>query len=216
MKPLNINDIEKTILKDGRVRRKLAKENHYWFFHIYLSEYVKYPTAQFQKEMFYLTENEAQRTAVIVAFRGSGKSTIMTLSYPIWAMIGCQEKKYIIILSQTQQLCRLILSNIKQELEKNELLIRDFGPFREQADEWSSNTLLVNSYGVRIASISCGESIRGIRHLENRPDLIICDDVEDLTSVKTKEGRDKTFSWLTGDVIPAGDRNTKIIIIGKI
>jgi len=215
MKKIKKSDIEKYIFKDPVIRRTLAKKSHFWFFHIYLAEYITYKTALFQKEIFYLTKASDVKAAVITAFRGSGKSTIMALSYPIWAMIGVPQKKYIIILSQTQQLCKLILANIRAEFEKNELLKRDFGPFRQISEEWSQNTVLVNGYGCRIASISCGESIRGIRHKQYRPDLIIIDDVEDLQSVRTKEGRDKTYSWLTGDVIPAGDRNTKIIVVGN-
>ena len=46
--------------------------------------------------------------------------------------------------------------------------------------------------------------------------MIILDDVEDLSSVKTKEGRDKTFNWFLGEVIPAGDQDTKIIVIGNL
>jgi len=33
-----------------------------------------------------------------------------------------------------------------------------------------------------------------MKHMQYRPDLIICDDIEDLQSVKTKEGRDKSIS----------------------
>ena len=213
-KQISKRNIEKQIRKDPKFKRELARRSHYWFFIIYLSDYVKYKTAAFQKKMFFLTENEKIRSAVITAFRGSAKSTIMSLSYPIWAMVT-EKNKHIVILSQTQQLCKLILSNIRKELEENELLIKDFGSFREVADQWSQNTLLIPAYNCRITCISCGESMRGIRHRQYRPDLIICDDVEDLQSVRTKEGRDKTYSWLTREVIPAGDKNTKIIIIGN-
>jgi len=210
------NEIYKKIFKDRKIRKDLARKSHYWFFHIYFPHYIQYKTAPFQKEMFYITENEEIRNAVIVAFRGSAKSTIMTLSYPIWAMLGTLKKQFIILLSQTQQQSRLILSNIKQELETNEVLISDFGPFGQDDDEWRANSLVISQYGTRITTLSAGESIRGLRHLEHRPDLIICDDVEDLASVKTREGRKKTYDWLTGDVIPAGDKNTKLIIIGNM
>ena len=215
VKKLNRIDIEKSISKDPMLRKALARDSFFWFFHIYLSDYISYKTAEFQKDMILIAEDTSIETAVIVAFRGSGKSTIMSLAYPIWAMIGAQEKKHIILLSQTQNLCGVMLNNIKDELEKNTQLIRDFGPFKRQSDQWSSNALIINKYNCRIAAVSCEESIRGIRYKEYRPDLIICDDVEDLSSVKTKEGRDKTFNWLTRDIIPAGDVNTKTIVIGN-
>lgn len=49
-----------------------------------------------------------------------------------------------------------------------------------------------------------------------RPDLIIADDVEDMASVKTREGRNKTFDWYTSEIIPAGDTNTKRIAVGNL
>jgi len=206
--------IKKHIKKDKSVRRNLARKSFYWFFTIYLSSYIKYESADFQKQIFNVAQDRIEKSIVITAFRGSGKSTIASLAYPIWAMIT-GAKKFIIILSQNQNLCKLILANIKAELEKNSLLISDFGPFKQIDDEWRANSLLVNAYGTRIACISSGESIRGIRHKENRPDLIIIDDVEDVASTKTKEGRDKTFNWVTREVIPTGDKNTKTIIIGN-
>jgi len=72
---------------------------------------------------------------------------------------------------------------------------------------------VIPKFNARLIAASSEQSIRGLRHGAYRPDLIICDDVEDLNSVKTNESRDKTYAWLTGDVIPLGDLNTKIISI---
>ena len=208
--------VHEELINNRSFRIHTTGKSHYWFFNTYFSHYVEYKTADFQKEIFGLTQNENELFVVIVAFRGSAKSTIMTLSYPIWAMVGELKKKFIILISQTQQQSRLILSNIKREFETNETLISDFGPFGEDDDEWRANSLVISKYNTRITAISSGESIRGLRHLENRPDLIICDDVEDLNSVKTREGRNKSHEWLKGDVIPAGNPKSKYIIIGNL
>jgi len=130
--------------------------------------------------------------------------------------LGKLEKKFITIASLTQSQARLILSNIKEEFEKNKLLAQDFGPFATQDDEWRWNSLVVSRFQARIMAFSANESIRGFRHLENRPDLIVCDDIEDLNSVKTQEGRDKTFRWLTGDLIPMGSQDAKVVVIGNL
>jgi predicted phage terminase large subunit-like protein len=37
-----------------------------------------------------------------------------------------------------------------------------------------------------------------------------------MASVKTREGRNKTFDWYTSEIIPAGDINTKRIAIGNL
>ena len=198
------------------VRHKLAIKSHFWFFLIYLSHYIIYPFAQFHREMLSLTEEINLRLLVLIAFRGSGKSTLMSLSYPIWAILGVQQKKFVLIVSQTQSQARLHLANIKKELETNDLLKADIGPFQEISDEWGSASIVLSNFNARIAIASTEQSIRGIRHGQYRPDLVICDDVEDLNSVKTKEGRDKTFQWLIGEVMPIGDHNTKIIVVGNL
>jgi len=204
------------MLTDHQVRTAVTKESHEWFFAVYFSHYIKHETAPFQKEMFAISEDENIKNAVIVAFRGSAKSTIMALSYPIWAILGKQQKKFVLLLSQTQNQARQLMTNLKQELETNEILRTDLGPFQETDDEWRSFSIVLPKYAARITAASSEQSIRGIRHGTYRPDLIICDDVEDLNSVKTREGRDKTYQWLTGDVLPAGDKNTKVIMIGNL
>ncbi|MFH1186896.1 MAG: phage terminase large subunit [Candidatus Levyibacteriota bacterium] len=203
------------IIKNDNLRKELARKSHYWFFHIYFNRYVTYKTADFQKDLFLVTEGEDIKNAVIVAFRGSGKSTIMTLSYPIWAILGQRQAKYIVILAQTQQQARRIIDNIKREFEANELLIKDFGPFMEQNYEWSLNSLSIPQFNARIDGYSSGESIRGIRHGNHRPQIIVADDVEDLQSVRTKETRDKIYTWFTGDILGLGDKSTKTILIGN-
>lgn len=213
--PLNQQELQ--MIKENRdVRVTLAKQSHYWFFSLYLGEYVQYPFAPFHKEMFAITEDELTRISAVVAFRGSAKTTIMTTSFPIWAITGKLEKKFILILSQTQQQARLHLTNIKRELESNELLKEDIGPFEEFSDEWAANSIVLKNYGARIVAASTEQSIRGIKHGRYRPDLVICDDVEDLSSTKTREGRDRTFNWLTGEVLPIGDDSTKIVIVGNL
>lgn len=204
------------IINNPLVRKSLAIKSHYWFFHIYFSHYVKYPTADFQREIFQITEDQSITEAVIVSFRGSAKSTIMTLSYPVWAMVGTLHRKCIVIASLTQNQSTTLLYQIKQELESNTLLKQDFGNFSDENFPWRSDSLVVGPYGTRIMAVSANESIRGIRHGSSRPDLIICDDVEDLNSVKTQEARDKTHKWFTGELIPMGDNDTKIVVIGNL
>ena len=204
------------IRADRKVRMTTAEQSHEWFFSLYLADYLMYPSAPFQQEIFNLTERTDINHVVIVAFRGSGKSTLVTLSYPIWAILGAQQKKFVLILSQTQNQARMHLANIKSEFENNELLRADYGPLEEESDEWGSTSLVLSQYGARISAASTDQSIRGIRHGKHRPDLIICDDVEDLLSVKTYESRNKAHNWLTGEVIPAGDNRTKLVMVGNL
>jgi len=210
------NNLENEMFKNRNVRIAITKESHLYFFNFYFAHYVKYETAPFQKEIFSLTEDENVKNLFVVAFRGSGKSTLLTMSYPIWAILGKKEKKFVLILCQTRSQAKQHMMNLKRELESNELLRNDLGPFQEETDEWGASSLVFSNMNARVTAASSEQSIRGIRHHQYRPDLIICDDVEDMASVKTRESRDKTHNWLRGEVIPAGDRDTQLIVVGNL
>ncbi len=210
------DDLLKKLFTDRHIRTEVTANSHLYFFATYFSGYMEYEISDLHRELFALTEQDDTPLAVVMAFRGSAKSTIMTMSYPIWAIVGRQQKKFVVIASQTQYQARVHLTNIKRELESNELLANDLGPFVEQREEWGSTSLFIPKYNARITAISTEQSVRGIRHGSKRPDLIIADDVEDVQSVKTREGRNKTFDWYTGEIIPAGDTNTKRIVVGNL
>jgi len=181
------------MMKDKLVRISITRDSFLYFFHFYYAHYVKYETADFQKEIIHNLEKSATENLYVVAFRGSGKSTMVTTAYPIWAILGKQQKKFCMIFCQTRIQAKQHMMNIKNELEGNDLLKKDLGPFQEESDEWGSFSLVFNKSGARITVASTEQSIRGSRHNEHRPDLIICDDVEDVQSTKTREGRNKTM-----------------------
>lgn len=210
------DDLFEKIAKDRIVRQTITRASHFLFFHFYFAHYVKYETAPFQREMFHLSERQDIKNLFIVAFRGSAKSTVFTTSYPLWAILGEQQKKFVLILCQTQAQAKQHMMNLRRELEGNALLKSDLGPFQEEHNEWGSSSLVFSKLNARITAVSSEQSIRGLRHNQHRPDLIIGDDLEDLASTKTREGRNKTYQWLTGEVVPAGDRDTRLVIIGNL
>ncbi len=159
----------------------------------------------------------SNRLACIVAFRGSGKSTLITLSYALWAILGVQKKKFVLIICQTQAQARQHMANLRRELENNPLLKSDLGPFRVEAGgEWAMSSIVFQNTGARIMIASIDQSIRGLRHYEHRPDLLILDDIEDINSTKTLESRNKIFDWFTREVVPLGDIGTRIVIVGNL
>jgi predicted phage terminase large subunit-like protein len=216
MKKIISTELVNKMMTDRLVRTSITKDSFLYFFHFYYAHYVKYPTADFQKEIIHNLEKSKTENLYVVAFRGSGKSTMVTTAYPIWAILGKQQKKFCIIFCQTKAQAKQHMMNIRTELEGNDLLKRDLGPFQEESDEWGSHSLVFKKHGARITVASSDQSIRGLRHNEHRPDLIICDDVEDVQSTKTREGRNKTYNWLRGEVIPAGDKETRLIIVGNL
>lgn len=210
-------NVFEAIASDRIVRQAVTRESHLMFFHVYFPHYVKFPIAEFQKDIFRITEDQSHALACIVAFRGSGKSTLVTFSYSLWAILGMQQKKFVLIICQTQAQAKQHMANLRHELESNPLLKSDLGPFKEEAGgEWAMSSLVFRNTNARVMIASIDQSIRGIRHYEHRPDLLILDDVEDLNSTRTLEGRSKIFDWFTREVVPLGDIGTRIIIVGNL
>jgi len=207
--------IKKRIVEDASFRKNLAYQSHWWFFYIYMPHYIMYESADFHKELFALTEDDSIKFSVTVAFRGSGKTSIMSNSYPIWAIIGTHQKKFPLIISDTEAQAQQILKNIKTEFESNELLIKDFGPFAI-SDTWRADSIILPKYDAKITAMSVDGNVRGIKHRQYRPDLIICDDVERFAEVSNLDNRDKLYNWFVSDVIACGDLNTRIIVIGNL
>lgn len=209
------SELLKSILADRKVMVALARRSFFHFFYIFFGPYIRHRMAPFHHEIFRYAEDEAIKRFLLIAFRGSAKSTICSTALPLWAITGKLKKKHVVIASHTQQRAYDHSANIAREVEQNELLRKYLGPFEEQQGRWSIPVRVIPRYDARISFVSAEEGIRGLREGPSRPDLIIVDDIEDQNSTKTKEGRDKVFQWLTGELIPSGDIHTKVVFIGN-
>ncbi len=214
--PIDPKDL-RAIEKSAPIRRWLARESFQLFFEIYFAHYITSPMAWFHKEMFHLIEDHANLFTTIMAFRWSGKSTIINTAFPLWAILGKSDYKFIVIVAQTQAQAKMYMRNLKEEIINNEMLSKDLWPFREEWDEFNASSIVLLRSQARITVVSVDQSARWIRHRNHRPQLIIADDIEDLQSVKTREGRDKLFEWFTKEIIPLGDlKKTRIFLVGNM
>lgn len=210
------SSIFRRLVTDKKFRVEVTKRNLLYFFCFYLSDYITNEMADFQREILALLQNENNKTVVITAFRNSAKSTFCSLLLPIWSIVGIHRKKNVLIVCRTEQKAQQTLSNIRTLLETHELLCADHGAFYNGNDEWNRQTLVIPKYDARITVVSIPESIRGIRHKQYRPDLMVFDDIEDVQSAKTQESRDKTWETIMAEFMPAGSIDTRYVFIGNL
>ncbi|ADY54900.1 phage uncharacterized protein [Syntrophobotulus glycolicus DSM 8271] len=148
----------------------------------------------------------------IEAPRGHAKSTTFTFKDTVHAS-AYGYKHYIIILSDSSEQAEGFLTDIKTEYEENAALREDFGDM--QGKVWKAGVILLSN-GVKIEAIGSGKKIRGRRHKQWRPDLILCDDLENDENVNTPEQRKKLRNWFYKAVSKAGDTYTDIVYIGTL
>lgn len=203
-------------MRDPAFRVALVKQSFEMFVRVYFAHHVTSDFAPFHYRMFDIAENPKAKNVAISAFRGSGKSTIFTLAYPIWAMMSGQSR-FILLISQTLPQAKQHLANIRHEFEHNELLKADIGPFVSEGSEWNTEALIVSDYETRIVALSRDTSFRGVKFHELRPDLGICDDIEDVKAAKMRESREATRQWISSEVIPCMDQGKyRLIHLGNI
>ena len=155
---------------------------------------------------------EKGRRSAVAAPRGHAKSTVMSLKNVLHAALYGY-KKYILLISDTQTQAAGFLDAVKYELESNPRLLADFGS--QSAKPWKTDSILLQN-GCRIDAVGAGQKLRGRRNYERRPDLIVCDDIENDEEVRTAEQRRKTADWFWKAVCKAGDSYTDLLVIGTI
>jgi len=212
---LNEKNLEK-VLNDRTLRVTLATESFEWFIAIYLNHHFNYAFAPFHKDLMDIVQNPDITKAFIAAFRSSGKTTLITHAGALWSIFGKPKKKYVVMLGLTKSQVEEHFNNIRKELEINSLLINDFGKSKTPFSKWAADTLEIPALGAKIIARSRGESIRGAKELSERPDLILCDDLDDVGSAKTLERRNDLINWFNSEVMTLGFDDFKVIVTGNI
>ena len=149
----------------------------------------------------------------IAAPRGHAKTTNFTFKDTLHAVLY-QYKHYPILLSDSSEQAEGFLDDIKTELEDNPHILEDFGILKGDK-VWRSSVILTKT-GIKLEAIGSGKKIRGRRHRNWRPDLLVLDDIENDENVNTPEQRKKLKSWFDKAVSKAGDTYTDIMYIGTI
>jgi predicted phage terminase large subunit-like protein len=146
--------------------------------------------------------------------RGNAKSTWTTLILPLWCA-AFKHRYFVLIVSETNTQAEDFISFIKAELEINERLAQDFPDLCGEGSVWRAGTIITRS-GVKIRGVGAGQKLRGMRHGAFRPDLVVCDDLENDEAVMSAEQRKKLSKWFFKALMKIGQPNTIFIVIGTI
>lgn len=228
-----LRDLESGLPLTGEngLRKKLGAMDMEFFGRAYFPHYFSRPSPDFHRSLddiwkngvlkgkYPLSQAEAKAISrmpgtrrVVAAPRGHAKSTTLTFKGTMHAVLY-QYKHYPIILSDSSEQAEGFLDNMRVEFDENAAIHEDFG--RLEGKVWRSN-VLVTKTNIKIEAIGSGKKIRGRKHRNWRPDLMLLDDVENDENVRTPEQRGKLDNWFKKAVSKAGDDYTDIIYIGTL
>jgi len=190
------------------------------FINLFLSSHIKTGTiADFHKEWIELIVKKQHNQVLIVAPREHAKSTVISLAIPLY-FICSKLKRFIVIASDSSKQSELLLGSIKRELEENPLIRLVYGDLiipelqeKYKTKKWSASELLTTNR-VRLKAISSLERVRGLKDKDQRPDLIVFDDLENEVDLESDIKRQKSWNWFTQTALSLGDNSTQYVMVG--
>ena len=152
----------------------------------------------------------------IAAPRGSAKSTAITHSYTL-AKVVFRESRFVIIVSDTEAQSILFLNDLKKEMMENEDLRALFG-IQELVKDSETDIIVQFNDGhqARLMAKGSEQKLRGLKWNHQRPDLIVCDDMENDELVMNRDRRIKFQRWFSSALLPVRSDKGIIRMVGTI
>ena len=159
--------------------------------------------------------NSDNKQINIIAPRGHAKSSIVGGVFPLYHIMFDKGPKLIVLVSRTQDHAVKLLGTIKDILDFSTSFRQLFGYWgMHSARSWAKTEVQLKD-GTMIICKGTGQQLRGIKHGNQRPTLIIVDDPEDENNTKTSEAMEGNLRWLLQSAIPSLDPiKGRIAIIG--
>jgi predicted phage terminase large subunit-like protein len=156
------------------------------------------------------------RYVAIAAPRRHAKTTAITTTYTL-ACLLFRERSYALIVSDTVTQAVQFLGDIKRELANNDQLralfkIKDFA--KDSDDDFIC--VCEDGYEFRVQAKGSEQKVRGLKWNNKRPDLIVCDDLENDEIVMNKDRREKFRNWFFGALLPCISYNGIVRYVGTI
>lgn len=160
-------------------------------------------------KIFDLIDGPANKVG-IGAPRGWGKTSIVALALMArWILFNYTG--FICYINKSHDAASLQTENLRRELVTNRAIKHFFGDFKQrdvdnkEFDEVFSKKAWV-AFNTLVWPRGAGQQVRGVLFKNDRPGLIIIDDLEDPEKIENKDIRDRWKQWLYADVIKAVPR----------
>lgn len=152
------------------------------------------PTPPFHREGWDLYASDAP-AVYLVAPRDHAKSTGFTFDF-ILAEVCFRISDYVLLIGSTEDKSAEQLSNISEELHENVDLREEFGIVGFETEQKTEIIAICDDgHRFRILARGAEQKIRGAMWKGKRPNLIVCDDMEDDEQVESVERRKKFRKW---------------------
>lgn len=228
---LDAADIDPRLLEFPAGRRAVTELDPLLFGLLYLPHHLKVDgaftfsefhvdfLAQARRWAVPVTEARSERDAY-VAPRNAGKTTLTFLVAPLWAAAH-KHQKFIAAFADSATQAEMHLQTFRNELERNALLRMDFPELCAPSRKSSGKSQADNNSQYRARSgftfVARGVDSRnlGMKVDEDRPTLLLLDDVEPPEETYSAALKDKRLGALTDSILPLNEM-ARVVLVGTV
>lgn len=206
-------DLDETPLQKEKRKSELEANPEKWFKYYFPNYYTAEP-ANFHKKSTKRVVENSEWFEVRSWSRELAKSARTMMEAFYLSFTG--KKKAWLLISNTEDNAVRLLAPYKNILESNNRLINDYGE-QKQIGKWEDKEF-TTKFGFSFRALGEGNSPRGTRNDEYRPDGIIVDDFDTDEKCRNKERVKNGADWLQEAVFPTRSvsRDLLVIVNGNI
>ena len=190
-------NIDETPTEQSKRIQALEKVYTDWF-EFYLAHYAKSKCSWYQKKIANILLKNRTAYCVLRVFRSGAKSVHCNIGIPLFLYLAMGEMNFMLLIGENEKKAKKLLSDIQAEFTSNQKLINDYGK-RFQFGDWADGNFSTVD-DVHFHALGMGQSPRGIRDMENRPDYISVDDIDTKKRCKNPMLVREAFEYLKEDV----------------
>lgn len=199
-------------LEDEYSRKKrvaaLEADPEKWFAYYFPNYYTSEP-APFQKAATKRLLKNGRWYEVRAWSRELAKTARAMMEFLYLAMTG--KIKNMLLVSNTFDNAVDLLTPFRINLESNNRLINDYGE-QQTPGAWEAHRFVIR-LGCSFRAIGAGQSPRGTRNEEARPDSILIDDIDTDEETRNKKRIDIKWKWIEKALIPTVSVSGKVRIL---
>jgi hypothetical protein len=197
IRKLKTIDFETPEAKAQRITK--LKKDFVAFCEYYFPEYASAPFAKFHLKIAKKVIDNNELYLVAALAREHGKSVLLGLLLPAYLMFT--DRMYnMLLVSHNKDNAEELMMPLIVNLENNQRIINDYGEQKSlgnwEAGKWKT------ADGCSFRAIGAGQSPRGTRNAEKRPDLILIDDIDTDEESRNQTRIDNKWKWIEQALFP--------------
>lgn len=180
----------------------------------YLKHYCECENAPFHNSAAKYIEEHSECRAVFKWPRGHAKSVHLDIGIPLWLKFKSM-LHVMVLVGKSEDAADTLLGDLQAELQFNQRIISDFGE-QYNSGMWQEGEFVTQD-GCAFFSRGRGQSPRGLRFREMRPDYIIVDDLDDDEMCRSEARVSEMENWIKEALFGCfGGKDGRFIMVGNL